>query len=266
MKRHRTEYPGVFYRKAQRIGGPGMERVYYIVFKDGGQTVEEKAGRQYADDMTPAKAAGTRSDRIEGRRKSRKEIRQKAKDDKAAKDTLGDVWPEYVKANRHRWSSRYLLDHERAVDPGGRKAKRAGKGETIKPGTLAPLVSKRLSEITPEVVEAWLKGQAAGRPTQAHIAFGLLRAFLNWCADHPDYRDMAHPEACGRRVKRLVLPPKNARDDCLQREQLRPWFEAVKKLPNPVAVAYLQGLLLTGARRSELAALTWETSISNGGR
>lgn len=56
MKRHKTDYPGVFYREAERIGGKGLERVYYIVFKQDGKVFEEKAGRQLKDHMTPAGA------------------------------------------------------------------------------------------------------------------------------------------------------------------------------------------------------------------
>ncbi|RQW79464.1 MAG: site-specific integrase, partial [Geobacter sp.] len=76
MKRHKTNYPGVFYREADRIGGKGKERVYYIVFKKDGKFHEEKVGRQYADDMTAARAARIRGERIENKRQSRKEIRE----------------------------------------------------------------------------------------------------------------------------------------------------------------------------------------------
>ena len=76
--RMKTSYPGVFYRLAERKGKPGEERVYYIVFKQDSKVVEEKVGRQYADDMTPAKASGIRAERIEGKRASRKEIRAAA--------------------------------------------------------------------------------------------------------------------------------------------------------------------------------------------
>ena len=61
-KRLKTQYPGVYYIEST-IGRNGKpERVYYIFYrgKDGKQ-IEEKAGRQYADDMTPARAAGIRS-------------------------------------------------------------------------------------------------------------------------------------------------------------------------------------------------------------
>ena len=76
-KRIKTKYPGVFYREAKRIGGKGSEKVFYIVFKKDGKVIEEKAGRQFVDDMTEARAAGIRAERIEGKRLSRKEIRDK---------------------------------------------------------------------------------------------------------------------------------------------------------------------------------------------
>ena len=97
-KRMKTAYPGVFYREANRIGGKGTERVFYIVFKKNGKVFEEKAGRQFADDMTPAKAATYRGERIEGKRKSRKEIREQ---EQAEKDfhknrwTINRLWETY---------------------------------------------------------------------------------------------------------------------------------------------------------------------------
>ena len=36
------------------------------------------------------------------------------------------------------------------------------------------------------------------------------------------------------------------------------WWQGVEELPNRTASAYLRALLLTGARREELASLTWE--------
>ena len=48
------------------------------------------------------------------------------------------------------------------------------------------------------------------------------------------------------------------KSDVLQREQLAAWFAQVQQLQNPVISAYLQCLLLTGARREELGELRWE--------
>jgi hypothetical protein len=98
MKRIKTKYPGVFYRESARIGGSGLERVYYIVFKKNDRVVEEKIGRQYADAMTPAKAAYIRAERVEGKRQSRKEIRQHEEAIKRAaanKWTIDRLWEEY---------------------------------------------------------------------------------------------------------------------------------------------------------------------------
>ena len=71
-KRCKTRYSGVFYRETERIGMKGTEKVFYIVFKKEGKVFEEKVGRQFADNMTEAKAAGIRAERIEGKRASRR--------------------------------------------------------------------------------------------------------------------------------------------------------------------------------------------------
>jgi integrase len=86
----------------------------------------------------------------------------------------------------------------------------------------------------------------------------VLKAFLHWASTEPAYRDLADPKAASGRKTREVLGAPIRRDDYLQREQLKSWFAAVRALPNPVTAAYLQTLLLTGARREELASLRWD--------
>jgi len=97
-KRIKTNYPGVFYRLSERIGGAGTEKVYYVLYKKNGKLHEEKAGRQYIDDMTPARASHVRSRLIEGKRLSRKEkkaLEQARKDAEAGKWTIEKLWDEY---------------------------------------------------------------------------------------------------------------------------------------------------------------------------
>ena len=101
-KRYKTDYPGVFYREAKRIGGKGTEKVYYIVFKKDGKLFEEKVGRQYKNAMTPARAATIRGERIEGKRLSRKEIKAEETALKTAEEdkwTISRLWAAY-KENR----------------------------------------------------------------------------------------------------------------------------------------------------------------------
>ena len=102
MKRIKTKYPGVFYREVQRIGGAGIERMFYILFKKEGRLFEEKIGRQFSDGMTEAKAARVRSMRIEGKRHSRKEMRAEAKVKKSLEEsrwTVDRLWSEYQSAH-----------------------------------------------------------------------------------------------------------------------------------------------------------------------
>jgi integrase len=116
----------------------------------------------------------------------------------------------------------------------------------------------KLANLTPEQVRKWLQTESQKRSTQARIAFDALRAFINWADEQEEYKGLASLDACSRRIKKENLPKKQAKDDCLQREQLKVWFNAVQGLSNPVISAYLQGLLLTGARREELAGLQWD--------
>jgi len=98
-ERKKTDYPGIFYREVPRIGGTGPERVYYALFKRDGKTVEAKVGYQYRDKITPAYASRVRSDLIEGRRLTRKEIRQVEKEAKEAdlsRWTVDRLWSEYL--------------------------------------------------------------------------------------------------------------------------------------------------------------------------
>ena len=137
----------------------------------------------------------------------------------------------------------------------GRRTTEDGKTQ---PGTLRALLALPLRKIDAPTVRAFLKDDAAKRPTQAALAFRLLRAFLNWCADRPEYQEQIHADACAGRIARDELPKRQAKQDALEREMLRPWFEQVHAIANPVQAAYLQVALLTGARREEVAEMRWE--------
>lgn len=172
-----------------------------------------------------------------------------------------EAWRAYIKARRQKWSARYLADHEAVCTEGGTprsRGRRPGEPDTKQPGALRPLLLLPLNQIDADRVRDWLREEAARRPTHAAMVFRLLRAFLNWCSGRPEYRDQVHTDACAARLAKSELPKKKAKDDCLQREQLPVWFTAVKQLGNPIISAYLQALLLTGARREELAWVRWK--------
>lgn len=116
----------------------------------------------------------------------------------------------------------------------------------------------KLSELSPERVKAWLKTENFARPTKTALAFRLLRAFVGWCEEHPDYRGIVDTESCSqKRVRQEVAKGNSKASDTLQREQLAAWFNAVRSIGNPVTAAYLQTVILTGARRDEILSLRW---------
>ena len=103
----------------------------------------------------------------------------------------------------------------------------------------------------------WANVEASKRPTQAQLAFRLLRAFLSWCMTHKIYGKIITVNAAKNDVARKRLGKPQTKSDVLQRAQLPAWFAAVKEINNPVISAYLQTLLLTGRRREQIAELKW---------
>lgn len=172
-----------------------------------------------------------------------------------------EAWDAYVEARRGDWGEWHTKNHVKFAQAGGKprtRGRRPGEPAMTKPGPLHALLSRSLKEIDADTVKTWLSENVATRPTWTAQAYRALRAFIGWCAEHPEYRHHVHADACTQKQVRAKVPAPRAKDDHLQREQLALWFEHVRKLPNPIVAAYLQTLLLTGARREELAALTWD--------
>lgn len=170
--------------------------------------------------------------------------------------SFGDVWPLYIDANKSGWGVRHLADHIRLAAKGGEKRKRSKKLTTASP--LASLLPVLLPDLTGDRIASWLKAESAKRATSAAQSYRLLRAFIRWAEGRAEYSGLIPADAYRTTEVKRALPKGKSKDDCLQREQLAGWFEAVRKIDNPVISAYLQALLLTGARREELVGLRWQ--------
>lgn len=168
-----------------------------------------------------------------------------------------DAWAVYCKDRQPHWSERNYADHLAFSREGGADRARA-RGVKVQPGPLRSLLDRPLNAIDAATVQTWVARETAARPARAALGFRLLRAFINWCAEEVAYRALVNGDACKGRRTREKLGRPNARADALQREQLAAWFTEVRRDPNIVASVYLQCLLLTGARREELAGLKWE--------
>ncbi len=182
------------------------------------------------------------------------EARRQAEEETRQAITVSAAWDTYLAARTPRWSERHLRDHLVLARLGGEDL---GKDKKTTPGPIAALLPLRLADLTAATLEDWQVQEAESRPTSAALSYRLIRAFLRWCGEQPEYQLLVDPTALLTKRVREAVPSVKTKDDCLQKEQLKPWFAAVRQNSNPVIPAYLQILLLTGARREELADLQW---------
>ena len=173
--------------------------------------------------------------------------------------TVAEVWPRYMDEGKPKrkaaWKPRYVEDLKKAAALGGEPKKR-GKGKT-KPGHLAALMPLRLASIDQDTIRAWYAKEAKTAPIQAARAVAMFSGFLGWCATKKDLRALVQKDAARASELGDVLPGVNKRRDALEIDQLPAWFAGSDKLQSRAARAYLQALVLTGARREELAGLRW---------
>ncbi|WP_293008132.1 integrase family protein [Nitrosomonas sp.] len=155
-----------------------------------------------------------------------------------------------------RWGARHLRDHENLSQAGGEPKKR-GKGLTAQ-SVLYPLLQLRMADINAKVLKEWQRKEAETRANNARQGFEMFRAFWRWCASRSEYNVAIDPQAVECKDLRDEVPSRKSKQfDVLQRSHLSAWFAANRTL-SPVISAYLQALLLTGARREEMAGIMWQ--------
>jgi integrase len=233
-KRIKTSYPGVFYREAKRVGGKGTEKVFYVVFKKNGKVHEEKAGRQYADDMTPARAAGIRAELIEGKRLTRKEKRvqeQALKDAESQKWTIDRLFEEYIKGrpdNKARATDEGRYNNYLKKQFGNREPK------DILPLDVDRLRIRLLKKRSPQTVKhilnllTWI------------INFGVKKNLSTGLSFH---------------VQKPTVH--NVKTEDLTAEQLKSLLKVIEGADNIQAASLMKMALFTGMRRGELFRLEW---------
>jgi integrase len=168
-----------------------------------------------------------------------------------------EAWEAYLAHHARRWGARHVADHENLAQPGGVPKKR-GRGLTVS-GVLYPLLQLRMVDVSAATLVDWQTREASTRPNNARQGFELFRAFWRWCATHDVYRHVIDSHVAESADVRAEVPSRNnKRFDTLERAQISAWFKAVREIENPVISSYLQALLLTGARREEMAALRWQ--------
>lgn len=229
-ERFKTDYPGVFFRLVERVGGPGQERVYYVLFKKNGRLLEEKAGAQYRDKMTPAKANQYRSDRIEGRRKSPQEIREE-------KRKAGDRYT--IKRLFQEWEKRQDLKsleqekhryHKYLDGPFGSK----------EPHELVRLDVDRVR------IRLFKEKK---KPQTVKLILSLLRRVVNW----------GHRRGYCQSLPFALEVPKvnNLLTEDLNETQLGALLQAMEESTHHQAGDVMKLALFSGMRRGEIFKLEW---------
>lgn len=256
-----SEAPGL----RVRVTAAGAKSFVYEA-KLNRQTIRRTIGDVKLWSIEQARAEARRLAVVLDNGQDPREIERQQQADKAAEKAaaavkaviVGEVWAVYLDARRPRWGERHYKEHLLSVKPGGVASNRAAGGLTA-PGILHPLMALPLRDLTAPAIETWAEREAQTRPAAARLAWRCLKAFLSWCAEQPAYSSVlpsTNPAKTNKARESLGKP--GVKQDALLKEQLPNWFTAVRQQQNPVIAAYLQTLLLTGARAGEVLGLRWD--------
>ena len=242
MKRHPTDYPGVFYligtKQDKKRPGNGKgkksipEKIFYIRYRKDGKLIEEKAGRQYRDDMTSAKAATQRLAKMAGKRPSN--IEKRITESKKKKDkrwTIQKLWDEYEKIKEDNKSfrtdkNRYELHLKDAL--GNKEPKDILELEIDR---LRIKLLKKKSKQTVKHVLSLLK---------RIVKFGTDKGF------------------CSPLPFTIKLPKvNNKKTEDLAPDELQSLLKAIEADPHKQAGQIMKMALFTGMRKGELFQLKW---------
>jgi integrase len=242
-------------------------RTYVFESRLFGKTIRIKIGDPRSWDLSKARTEAGRLKTLIDQGLDPRELKAKAQAEHVAKAaaevaravTVGEAWAVYLEDRRQHWGERHYQDHVKKAQAGGQPAIRGtrGRGETIA-GPLHSLMNLKLCELDSPKLEAWAAREAAARRTSAQLSWRLLKGFFTWCSEHSTFASVVQGNPAKTKRIREMLGPAGVKQDALQREQLAAWFSAVRQVFNPVTSAYLQTVLLTGARPGEVLAMRWE--------
>ena len=232
MKRVKTDYPGVYYVIGEASARNRQERIFYIRYRRSGRAYDEKAGRQFSDDMTASRAARIRAERIEGKSLSNKARREKKAREKLIQEwTINRLWKEYIETKPRTHG--FIVDDQRFnnhLEPilGDKKL------EDLAPLDLDRLRIKLLKEKAPQTVKSIM---------------ALLKRLSNFAKNK---------RLCKGIDFKIILPKvSNTKTEFLTEDELKRLLKAIQEDTNPYAGSIMLVALYTGMRKGEILRLEW---------
>ena len=234
QKRFKTSYPGVYYIEGKGAGR-SKEKIFYIMYRKDGKQVHEKAGRQFQDDMTAARAAKLRFRKIEGQEPSNR-LKRQIEESKVIRDankwTIEKLWTEYKICNPEIKGIK--TDENRFIN-----YIKTNFGHK-EPKDLLPLDIKKMEN-------AWLKSRSPG--TVKNI-LELLRRIINFGTKN---------RLCSGIDFTINLPNvNNMKTEDLTSEQLKNLLKQIEVDPHIQAANMMKLTLFSGMRRGEMFKLKWD--------
>jgi len=209
------------------------ERIYRIRYRKDGKTIEETAGRQYQHNMTVAKAARMRAQRIEGAQQTNLELREEQAAQKEAEEnrwTFDRLWDAYKEATPLKG----LLYDENRYDKHIRPTFGDKEPKELIPLDLDRARIKLLKKLKPQTVK--------------HV-LALIRRLINFGINK---------QLCEEPGFAMTMPKvDNRKTEDLSPDQLQNLFSALEKSKNIQVANLMRMALYTGMRRGELFGLKW---------
>lgn len=234
MKREKTKYPGVYFILGKHPATGKEEKIFYIKYRRDGRAIEEKAGREFIDDMTAAKANRIRALRMEGKELPNAVKRKQEAEMLLAEEnrpTIARLWEAY-KAARPNLKG-FVSDDNRF-----KNYLAPAFGEKV-PEEIAPLDVDRLR----------IRLLKKKSPATVRNVLELLRRIVNFGTKRQLTQGLSF---------KIELPKlNNLKTEDLSPEQMKALLKAIEEDEHPQAGNIMKMALYTGMRRGELFRLQW---------